>query len=355
MTDAKKTTHAIVSKKRLPQSELEVEAEVGIAEMAAYRSRALASLRGAVALPGFRKGHATDEALVARLGEMAVLEDAAELALKDIIPAIARDENIRLIGRPEAAILRLAPGNPLLLKLTFPLFPAFSLPEYKKIAAEKNKEPKRTPAVSDKETDDAIEQIRRDVSAAAGPARQETGAEKKSEPVLPELTLEFVKRLGNFKDVADFRAKVRESLEKEKERREKEKCRGELAEALLKKTNMEAPRLLIENEQEKMLARLEDDLARMGVKFSDYLSRAKKTAEELRAEWKPEAERRAKLEILLGEIAAAEKLEAPAALVQSEAAHLLEHYKDADPGRIRAYVETILLNEQVFEFLEAQK
>ena len=33
----------------------------------------------------------------------------------------------------------------------------------------------------------------------------------------------------------------------------------------------------------------------------------------------------------------------------------METYKDADPERVRAYVEMILSNEEVIKFLESQK
>ena len=32
--------------------------------------------------------------------------------------------------------------------------------------------------------------------------------------------------------------------------------------------------------------------------------------------------------------------------------HILEHYKDADREQVRVYAETVLMNEQVFRFLE---
>lgn len=104
-----------------------------------------------------------------------------------------------------------------------------------------------------------------------------------------------------------------------------------------------------------MLARFHDDVTRSGLKFEDYLKNIKKTEEDLRKEWRPDAEKRGKLQIVLDEIARAEKIEAPKDAVEEEVKHILEHHKDADPSRARAYISAMLQNEKVFEFLELQK
>jgi len=41
--------------------------------------------------------------------------------------------------------------------------------------------------------------------------------------------------------------------------------------------------------------------------------------------------------------------------VEKETAHLLEHYKDANPTKAKEYIETIMTNQKVFEFLESLK
>jgi FKBP-type peptidyl-prolyl cis-trans isomerase (trigger factor) len=79
------------------------------------------------------------------------------------------------------------------------------------------------------------------------------------------------------------------------------------------------------------------------------------TPEKLRDEWRPEAEKRAKIDLILSSIAKKEDLKADPKKVELETGHLLTYYKDADPERIRDYVDHTLTNEEVFRFLEGKK
>src|SRR3989344_5117245 len=99
---------------------------------------------------------------------------------------------------------------------------------------------------------------------------------------------------------------------------------------------------------------MESDITNIGLKFEDYLKQLNKKVEDLRKELRPDAEKKAKLGLILGAIAKAEKLAAEQEAVAKEVAHILEHYKDADPERARIHAENVLTNEKVFQFLESQ-
>ena len=58
------------------------------------------------------------------------------------------------------------------------------------------------------------------------------------------------------------------------------------------------------------------------------------------------------MQLLLTTIATKEKITAQQDDVEKQAALILENNKDANPEGVRQYVETQLLNEQVFQFLE---
>lgn len=92
----------------------------------------------------------------------------------------------------------------------------------------------------------------------------------------------------------------------------------------------------------------------MGLKFEDYLKHINKTMDDLRAEFRPDALKKANLALVLHEIAKAEKLVPDPEQVEKEIAAILEQYKDADRERAAMHVENVLTNEKVFEFLERQ-
>ena len=68
-----------------------------------------------------------------------------------------------------------------------------------------------------------------------------------------------------------------------------------------------------------------------------------------------DAEKRAKTQLLLNKIAIDEKIEIKEEDIKKEVDALLNYYKDADRVRATIYVETIMLNEAVWKFLEEQK
>ena len=163
-----------------------------------------------------------------------------------------------------------------------------------------------------------------------------------------------MKSLGPFKDVADFRDKLKENIKIEKNNQQKEKIRLKIIEKIIDGSIIEMPEILIEIELNKILQRMESDIAQMGLKFEDYLKHLNKTIEDLRKEFRTDAEKKAKLALALSEIAKIEKIVAPEEEIANEVAHILEHYKEADPERARMHAESVLTNERIFQFLESQ-
>ena len=140
----------------------------------------------------------------------------------------------------------------------------------------------------------------------------------------------------------------------EKEFKDKEKQRLKIIDAVLNKAKIELPRILIESELDKMIFRLKNDVENSGLKYEDYLKHLNKKEEELRKEFEKDAEKRAKLDLILRGIGIKEDIKANKEDVDREVARILEIYKDAEPVRARAYAENLLQNEKIWQFLENQ-
>ncbi len=113
--------------------------------------------------------------------------------------------------------------------------------------------------------------------------------------------------------------------------------------------------MLVEYELDAIENEFAHDVERMGQKMDAYLLKIKKTREDLRKEWRQNAEKRALFELVLPRIAKAESVSVPSEEVEHETKHLLEHYKDADKETARLYVERSLVRQKVLELLESQK
>jgi trigger factor len=121
---------------------------------------------------------------------------------------------------------------------------------------------------------------------------------------------------------------------------------------LIEKTEIDVPKIFIESEQEKIIAQMKDDVKRFGLTFEGYLAQVNKTEEQLKDEFKEQATKRAKLQMILNKIAADEKIDAEKADVDEEMRHALEHFPEAKQDLLRVHVETVLRNEKTLQMLE---
>ncbi len=358
---------------KLPKSELEIEGELDANIFESYFSPALKKIGENVELDGFRKGKVPENVLVSKIPEISILEEMAELALSEHYPKILEENKIDAISRPEISITKLARNNPLSFKIKTTTLPEIELPDYKKLASEilrsdlKNS-PRSDLEVSDEEMENTIMDIRKSrapkkhIAETVEHHEHKEGEEHSHDDApqasdienLPEFNDEFVQSVGPFKDIADFKTKLKENIKLEKENQLKEKTRLKIVEKIINESNLDVPEILIEIETDKILARMESDITQMGLKFEDYLKHLNKSKEDLRKEFKDDAEKKAKLSLILNEIAKIEKIVADEIEVEKEVAHLLEHYKEADPERARMHVESVLINEKIFQFLETQ-
>jgi len=330
-----------IKKTRGKNAVLTIEGELPAQAIEDLRAKAVAEIGKDLELPGFRKGKIPPEIVVQAVGEFAVLETEADLALREEVPALLEEDAKEIISRPEIKITKLAKGNPLCFTITAYLYPKTTLPDYKKIAEKIWSVAEETPTVTEEELLNVLNELLK--------------TRAKESERSPELTDELAKTFGDFATAADFKEKVRNNMVLEKSYRAKEKRRIECSEKFVSESEVELPQILTEGELGKMLAGLKDDVSRMGLKFEDYLKNTGKTESELLEKWRPEAEKRAKLQIILQKIAAVEKIQPAQSAVERETSHLLSHYHGADKERAAAYVLNILTNEKVYEFLENQQ
>ena len=284
----------------------------------------------------------------------------ANLALREEYPKIIIENKINAIGKPEISITKLAKGNPLEFKVRVAIMSEIEIADYKTIA--KKTATEKIAEVTEKEVENTIIEIKKMRAKTVSDQQPKTDDKEsidnnkdKEEEELPEIDDAFVKTLGNFKNVADFKEKLKENIKAEKTRKANDKKKAQMMEEIAKSSKMVLPNIIIESELDKMIAQFKGDVAQSGGTFEEYLKHIKKTEDDVRKEWRTDAEKRAKSQLILNKIATEEKIIAPKEEVEKQMKQMLNHYKDADRERVRIYVETILTNEKVFEFLENQK
>ena len=100
-------------------------------------------------------------------------------------------------------------------------------------------------------------------------------------------------------------------------------------------------------------------MGRLGLSFDQYLSQIKKTAEELKKEMAPSAEKRVRIALVLKAIAKKEDVNVSENEIEERMNETLKHYpadggakKDIDPEQLKDYTKGVIRNEKVFQLLE---
>ncbi len=333
-----------------PGSEVEISGEIPYEALVESEKAALKNIAGEIEMPGFRKGHVPQDIALKQVGELEVLQEAANMYLRELYPAIVEANTLDVVGRPEIHITKLASKNPVGLHIHTAVYPELTMPkDWKALAASV---PAETSAdVTDKDVEEALTSIRRAHAKAQSQVPVSADAVLKDED-LPALDDAFAKSLGNFLGVTDLTEKLRANMVEEKGQAARDKRRANIIDALLEKVEVDVPSLFVESEQEKIIGQMKDDVTRFGLTFEGYLEQVGKTEEALKEEFKEQATKRAKLQMVLNKIAAEEKIDADEKDVAEEMKHALEHFPDAKQDLLRVHVETVLRNEQVLKMLE---
>jgi trigger factor len=369
--------HVDVTIEKKPGSLVVITGELPYSALEKHRSTAVQALGKDLAIDGFRKGHVPEQILIRTIGEMALITEMAEYALKEYYPHVVKEHTLDIIGYPQIGITKIAKDNPLGFTITVAVVPDITLPDYFGIAKELNTK-KESKEVTDDEVTKQVNDILRQKVAYE---RLQEKAQQKERHVhsdtcdhdhdetespdtpiedvkdipLPELTDEYVKTFGKegqFTGVEDFRTKIREHLTLEKSQEVDSRHRAKITDAIIEKTTIDVPKVLIDAEIGQMFAQMESDLTRAQLKIDDYLAHVKKTREDLIQEWTPNATTRATLQLVLNAIAEKEHILPDAEALELEVSHLMEQYKDADEKRVRVYIASVLTNEAVMKKLE---
>ena len=322
--------------KNLPESEVELVGEVPYSAVEPYREKALKHIAEHMELPGFRPGKVPADMALKKAGELAVLEEAVELFVKDFYIELIEAHKVEAVGRPDIRVTKLAVDNPIGLTVRATVYPEVVLPKNWKNLHEKIVLEPALPA-SDEEVTKTLEDLRQS---------------RKKDEVVPELNDEFAKSVGAFDNLEHLKTQIYKGIGEEKSRKTRDARRGKLIEALLEKSTLSVPRIFIESELEKIMSQMREDVKRFGMEFEEYLKKTNKTEDGLRNEFREQARKRAQLQLLLNKIAAVEKLEADETAVATEIKHAMEHFPEANPELVKIHIETVLKNELALKLLE---
>lgn len=173
---------------------------------------------------------------------------------------------------------------------------------------------------------------------------------------LPEVNEAFAKALGIPDASVDaLRADIKKNLEREVKFRVLARNKGAVMDALVANAELDVPGALVDSESERMIAAAREDLKKRGVKDAD---KAPIPAEI----FKPQAERRVRLGLVVAELVRANNLQAKPEQLQAHIEELAQSYEKpaevvryylSDRARL-AEVEAVVVENNVTDFVLAK-
>lgn len=179
----------------------------------------------------------------------------------------------------------------------------------------------------------------------------------------PAIDDELAKKCGPFKDLAALKEDIVQNLTMQSEQRLTEKFKNDLVEALVKKSTVPAPEILIDDQVRAIRNDVTRNAAGAGMSFEDYIERAGETMESWEKKAREIAEQRVKGSLVLQNVALAEKIGVSDELVAAKIAELRDVYKKSpealkslkDPN-VKMDIRNRMVIEETLNFLvEANK
>ncbi len=176
---------------------------------------------------------------------------------------------------------------------------------------------------------------------------------------LPELTDEFIKDATGSATVEEYKAKTREKLQAQADRRGVDATENSILEEIAKNTEVEVPQAMIEREIDNLVQKFEYQLMYQGLKLADYLEFLKISMADFRKNYEESAKKNVISQLIISHIIAEEKIEATEAEVEEKIAEQaksvekdVEEYKKGMDPRQFDYIRSDIIIVKLFKFLQ---
>jgi trigger factor len=177
---------------------------------------------------------------------------------------------------------------------------------------------------------------------------------------LPEVTDEFIKEATGSETVEAYKAKAREKLEKQAERRANDATENSILEAISANAEVEIPQAMIEREIDGLVKKFEYQLMYQGLKLQDYLEFLKVNEADFRKNYEEQAKKNVLNQLVISQLIKDEKIEATDEEVDAQIAKQAaevnktteEYKKNMDPRQFD-YISSDIVITKLFDFLKA--
>lgn len=314
-----------------PKSIIEVTITVPWTDLQVTWDTTLQRMAQDVELSGFRKGQAPLPMVEQQLGQR-LQDEVLKTAMPNFLIEALKGTDIIPIDYPKYDLISFVKGQQFQFKATITNRPAVTVGSYKTIKVSK---PTPKP-VNEEEVQKVIDDLfkrwkaKASVQVTGDSGQQTTGGQTGSisfqggqQPGVPtngQVDMpndEFAKTMGAL-SLLDLKDKIRKDLERNVSYNNELDYEEAILQEVEKMTTVELPEILIQDELNRMLVSLQRRVADMGLLLEDYLKSQGKTLEQIKSEWRVQAEKNVRMELGLAEVARMENVTISDAELQAE-------------------------------------
>ena len=144
--------------------------------------------------------------------------------------------------------------------------------------------------------------------------------------VLPEIDDDLASDVSEFETLAELKADVKKNLEKNARDGDETQMKNELLDKLCETNEVDVPASMVEDEIDRMLNEMNQQLAYQGMSLDQYMQILGQTMKDVREGARVDANKRVAMRILIRAVVAKEGIEATEAELEDELRKFAEQY-----------------------------
>lgn len=314
-----------------PKAVVEIQMVVPWADIEPRWNETLAKLAQETELPGFRKGTAPLEMVEQRVSTQLQQEVLKTVMPNSLMEALTGSDVVP-IDYPQYQLVSFARGQDLKFNARVTERPKVTVGDYKTIKVVRPPLKEVTEEEANKVIGDLFNRWKARQPASSGsPVNSNQpidssgvqGSVNFNQPAQAAATSatepndEFAKSVG-AESLIDLKTKIKQDLEAENKYNNELDYEEEILKRVETITSVDIPEVLIQDELSRMLLSLQRNITERGLLLDEYLKTQNKTQEQLKQEWRPQAEQNVRMELGLAEIARQENVDISDEELQAE-------------------------------------
>lgn len=275
---------------KLPKSQVDVTITVPWSDIEPRWNDMFNKLSSEVEIPGFRKGQAPSNMVEPKIASQ-LQQEVFKLIMPQALIEALQGTNVVPIDYPQYNVTSFSKGGNLVFTARVTERPVVKIGNYKILNAKRPPQRQIADADVQKVIDDLF---------ARWKARNPQNAQAAMDDT-------FAKGVG-AESLADLKTKIKTDLENEAKYNNELDYEESILQEVEKVTNVDIPEVLIQDELNRMMLSLQRNVSDRGMLLDEYLRTQNKTADQIKNEWRSQAERNVRMELGLSEIARMENV-----------------------------------------------